>query len=398
VHRVVETRRNWLGLVRHRDVAVRKGETVLRRRLWVFLALSALVLAACGDDDGGGGGTTGGGGESDLVVGISWNNYAQPRWAKADGPAIIEAVEAAGGTVIETDANDSSEQQLADVDSLINQGADVLILLAKDANAILPAVTRATEAGIPVIGYDRLIEDENAFYITFDNKQVGTIMAEEITAVVPEGNYAIVKGHSADPNADFLRSGMTPVLDQFPGIDIVCEDYNDDWATENALAMMEACLAANNNDIDAVISENDSMATGVVAALDAVGLAGDVPVTGQDGDDPALNRVALGTQLVSVWKDAFALGQTAGEVAVQLADGVALEDIVAPDDLQDHVAPEAGVEAQPFTTPGGIEVQSIILKPTPITRDNLNLVIDLGWVTTDIVCAGVEPGTVDVCG
>jgi D-xylose transport system substrate-binding protein len=133
-----------------------------------------------------------------------WNNYAQPRWAKADGPAIIEAVEAAGGTVIETDANDSSEQQLADVDSLINQGADVLILLAKDAEAILPAVTRATEAGIPVIGYDRLIEDENAFYITFNNEQVGTIMAEEITAVVPEGNYAIVKGHSADPNADFI--------------------------------------------------------------------------------------------------------------------------------------------------------------------------------------------------
>ncbi len=370
---------------------------MLRRRVWAILALSMLVLAACGGDDGDGGGG-GGGGEEDLVVGISWNNYAQPRWAKADGPAIIEAVEAAGGTVIETDANDSSEQQLADVDSLINQGADVLILLAKDAEAILPAVTRATEAGIPVIGYDRLIEDENAFYITFNNEQVGTIMAEEITAVVPEGNYAIVKGHSADPNADFLRGGMTPVLDEFPGIDIVCEDYNDDWATENALAMMEACLAANNNEIDAVISENDSMATGVVAALDAVGLAGTVPVTGQDGDDPALNRVALGTQLVSVWKDAFALGQTAGEVAVQLADGVALEDIVAPDDLQDHVAPEAGVEAQPFTTPGGLEVQSIVLKPTPITLENLNLVVDLGWITTDVLCAGVSAGTVEVCG
>jgi len=173
----------------------------VRRRLWVFLALSAVLLAACGDDGGGGGGGDGGatGGEG-LIVGISWNNYAQPRWAKADGPAIIEAVEAAGGSVIETDANDSSEQQLADVDSLIAQGADALIILAKDAAAILPAVQKATEAGIPVIGYDRLIEDTNAFYITFNNEQVGTIMAEEVTAVVPEGNYAIVKGHSADPN------------------------------------------------------------------------------------------------------------------------------------------------------------------------------------------------------
>lgn len=369
---------------------------MFRRRVVVFLGLAALLLAACGGDEEGGGATGGATGGEGLVVGISWNNYAQPRWAKADGPAIIEAVESSGGTVIETDANDSSEQQLTDVDSLIAQGADALIILAKDTEAILPAVQKATEAGIPVIGYDRLIEDENALYITFNNEAVGTIMAEEITQEVPEGNYAIVKGHSADPNADFLRGGMTPVLDQFPGINIVCEDYNDNWDTNNARNMMDACLAANNNDIQAVISENDSMATGVVAALDAVGLAGTVPVTGQDGDDPALNRVALGTQLVSVWKDAFALGETAGFAAVQLAQGTALEDVKAPDDLGDHVAPES-LDTQPFTTPGGIDVWSIVLKPTPITLDNLNLVTDLGWVTTDIVCAGVSGGTVDLC-
>lgn len=375
-----------------------------RRHLWVLVVVIALLVAACGDDTGGettttGGSDTtqGGGGDDELVVGISWNNYAQPRWAKADGPAIIAAVEAAGGTVIETDANDSAEQQLTDVDSLIAQGADVLIILAKDTEAIRPAVTAAIDQGIPVIGYDRLIEDENAFYITFNNQGVGTIMAEVITEEVPEGNYAIVKGHSADPNADFLRAGMTPVLDEHPGIEIVCEDYNDNWETEAARAMMDACLAANNNEIDAVISENDSMATGVVAALDAVGLAGTVPVTGQDGDTPALNRVALGTQLVSVWKDAFGLGQTAGEVAVQLAQGTALADVTAPSDLQDHVFPEAGLDAQPFTTPGGIDVWSIVLKPTPITRENLNLVIDLGWETKDAVCAGVEAGTVDAC-
>lgn len=336
--------------------------------------------------------------DEDIVVGISWNNYAQPRWAKADGPAIIETVEAMGGTVIETDANDSAEQQLTDIDSLIAQGADVLIVLAKDTEAIKPAVASATDQGIPVIGYDRLIEDENAFYITFNNVGVGTIMAEVITEAVPEGNYAIVKGHPADPNADFLRGGMDDALNAHPDINIVCEDYNDNWDTTNARNMMDACLAANNNDIQAVISENDSMATGVVAALDAVGLAGTVPVTGQDGDTPALNRVALGTQLVSVWKDAFGLGHTAGAVAMQLAQGAALADVTAPDDLQDHVFPEAGVDAQPFTTPGGIDVWSIILKPTPITLDNLNLVIDLGWETQDAVCAGVEAGTVDACG
>ena len=375
---------------------------LMNRRFVALLAVLVMVIAACGDDEGGssttadeGTGTTASG--EGIVVGISWNNYAQPRWAKADGPAIIEAVEAAGGTVIEKDANDSSEQQLADVDALIAEGADALIILAKDAEAILPAVQRAKDAGIPVIGYDRLIADPDAFYITFNNQGVGTIMAEIITAEVPEGNYAIVKGHSADPNADFLRAGMEDSVDGNPNITIVCEDYNDNWATENARAMMDACLAANNNEIDAVISENDSMATGVVAALDAVGLAGTVPVTGQDGDLPALNRVALGTQLVSVWKDAFGLGRTAGEVAVQLAAGVALEDVKAPSDLADHVAPEAGVDAQPFDA-DGVSVWSIILTPTPITLDNINLVIDLGWEPQADVCAGVPAGTVEACG
>jgi D-xylose transport system substrate-binding protein len=359
----------------------------------LFVAVS-LVAAACATDDT----TDTTGGEGDFVVGISWNNYAEPRWAKADEPAIIAAVEAEGGTVIQTNANDSSEQQLTDVDSLIAQGADVLILLAKDAEAILPAVERAIEEGIPVIGYDRLISHEEAFYITFNNTAVGTIMAQVITEVVPQGNYAIVKGHSADPNADFLRGGMSEYVDDVDGLNIVCEDYNDDWRPENARAMMDACLAANNNEIDAVISENDNMAGGVVAALDAVGLAGTVPVTGQDGDVAALNRVALGTQLVSVWKDAFGLGATAGYVASQLAQGVALEDIVAPDDLGDHVAPEAGVEAQPFEIEDGPTVWSIVLTPTPITLENISLVLDLGWVTEDELCANVPAGTVDACG
>jgi D-xylose transport system substrate-binding protein len=361
----------------------------------MLCAAFALVAAACQQG--------GGGGDEELVVGISWNNFAQPRWAKADRPAIIEAVEAAGGRVIEKDAADSTEKQLTDVASLIAEGADVLILLAKDAEAILPAVQDAVGQGIPVIGYDRLIEHDQAFYITFNNQLVGTIMAEVITKLVPEGNYAVIKGHAADPNADFLRAGMDVYLKALVDSGAVtipagCEDYNDNWDTNNARNTMETCLAATNNDIQAVLSENDSMATGVVAALQDVGLAGIVPVSGQDGDTPALNRVALGTQTVSVWKDAFGLGATAGHVAVQLAQGTALTDVTAPD-LQDHVKPEAGNNAQPFSdTKTGVTVQSIILTPVPITLENINLVIDLGWVTQAEVCAGVAAGTVAACG
>ena len=101
-------------------------------------------------------------------------------------------------------------------------------------------------------------------------------------------------------------------------IEIVGETYTDNWDPAIAQTSMEQFLTAENNEIDAVLSENDGMAGGVIAALEAQGLAGQVPVSGQDGDQAALNRVALGTQTVDVWKDARELGTAAGEAAIAL--------------------------------------------------------------------------------
>jgi D-xylose transport system substrate-binding protein len=365
------------------------------RRLAAVVGTAAIVMAGCsspGASPAGSGGTASG-----CVVGVSWNNYQQPRWAKADEPAIKAAIEAGGGTYERTDAQDKEDQQLADIDTLIAKGAKVLIVLAKDNKAILPAIEKAKAANIPVIGYDRLIEDESVFYITFDNAGVGKAEAEEILKVAPTGNYVIIKGHKADPNADFLRGGMDDgglkaAVDS-GDVEIIYEEYTDTWKTENAQKNMEAAIAISKSDnkpIAAVLSENDSMAIGVVAALDKEGLAGTVPVSGQDGDEANLNNVAKGLQHVDVWKDAFGLGETAGNVAIQLCNGTKFADVTAPATLKDHVKPEAGDKAVPFTTPDGTTVSSITLKPTPITQENLNLPIDLGWVTKDKVCAGAE--------
>ncbi len=366
---------------------------MLVRRLAMLMASFALVIVGCSSPPAGSGAGSGGT-AAGCTVGVSWNNYQQPRWAKADEPAMKKAIEDAGGKYIRTDAQDKEDVQLTDIDSLINQGAKVLIVLAKDNKAILPAIEKAKAANIPVIGYDRLIEDESVFYVTFDNEGVGKAEAEEILKVAPTGNYVIIKGHKADPNADFLRGGMDKgglkAKVDSGDIKIVFEDYTDGWKTENAQKNMETALGQANNKVDAVLSENDSMAIGVVAALDKVGLAGTVPVSGQDGDEANLNNVAKGLQHVDVWKDAFGLGETAGSVAVQLCGGTKLADVTAPSTLKDHVKPEAGNKAVPFTTPDGTTVQSITLKPTPITQANLNLVIDLGWVTKDKVCAGAE--------
>ena len=145
-------------------------------------------------------------------VGVSWNNFKEERWAKWDEPSIKEVVEGAGGTYVGTDAGSSAEKQATDVEQLITDGAKVIIILAQDGTAIQPTVQAAVDQGIPVIAYDRLIENEKAFYITFDNPLVGQLMAEEIIKVVPKGNYVIIKGNSADANSDFLRAGIEKVI------------------------------------------------------------------------------------------------------------------------------------------------------------------------------------------
>lgn len=372
----------------------------MRKRLFAMATVTVLVLAACNQGTGGSQAPGGTGAAGGCLVGVSWNNYTQERWAKADEPNIKKAVEAAGGTYTRTDAKDNSETQLADIDNLIAQKAKVLIVLAKDAEAIKPAIAKAKAANIPVIGYDRLIEDPYVFYITFDNKRVGKIIAEEVMKVAPSGNYVIIKGDAGDANAEFLRSGMTeagiPKLNETnaAGIKVVYEQNTPNWDTAGARTNMDAALAAASNDVDAVLSENDGMATGVIQALDAVGLK--IPVGGQDGDKAALNRVALGTQTVSVWKNANDLGTVAGSVAMQLCKGTKGDAITVPEGLTAAAKPTEAKSVK-FTTPGGNSVDSITLNPTPITKANLNDVISAGWVTKEEVCAGVTAGSVQPC-
>lgn len=318
------------------------------------------------------------------TIGVSWSNFQEERW-KTDEAAMKAAIEAAGDTYISADAQSSAAKQLTDVEALIAQGADALIVLAQDASAVGPAVEKAVAEGIPVVAYDRLIENADAFYLTFDNQEVGRMQARAVFEAQPEGNYAFIKGSSADPNADFLFSGQMEVLKEAldsGAIRNVGEAYTDGWLPANAQRNMEQILTQNNNEVDAVVASNDGTAGGVVAALEAQGLAGSVPVSGQDGDHAALNRVALGTQTVSVWKDARELGKAAAEIAIALADGTEMGDV------------ENSVM---FTTPGGIEMHSVFLAPVPITRDNLDVVIDAGWVSKDVVCQGVAAGTVAAC-
>ena len=145
---------------------------------------------------------------------------------------------------------------------------------------------------------------------------------------------------------------------------------------------MEQILTANDNKVDAVVASNDGTAGGVVAALTAQGMQG-IPVSGQDGDHAALNRVALGTQTVSVWKDARELGKEARRDRRRAR--------------RRHRRSTRSKAPRSSRRPGGNEMNAIFLKPVPITKDNLNVVVDAGWITKEALCQGVTGDQAAVC-
>jgi D-xylose transport system substrate-binding protein len=320
------------------------------------------------------------------TIAVSWKTFQEERW-KTDEAAIKAVVEAAGDKYISTDAQGSAQKQAADIEGLIAQNVDVILVVAFDNQAILPSIQKINDAGLKAIAYDVQFEDPNALYVTFDNVGVGRLMAKTMLEKgKTEGNFAFIKGDKGDPNATFLFNGIMEVLKEnidSGKIKNVCETFTDGWKPDAAQKNMEQCLTSQNNAVDAVISENDGMAGGVVAALDAQGLAGSVPVTGQDGDKAALNRVALGTQLVSVWKDSRVLGKIAGEAAVALANGTAMDAL-----------PNVGKFADGANK---VEMNAILIAPNPITKDNLAEVIDAGWISKAEACAGVAAGSVAAC-
>jgi D-xylose transport system substrate-binding protein len=318
-------------------------------------------------------------------VGVSWPTFQEERYGLRDEPGLKGAVEKGGGTYTGNDAKLSPETQAANVEALINAGVNVLVVDAQDPQAILPSIQKAVDAGIPVIAYDREIENSKALFMTHDSVEVGRMIADAVTKAAPTGNYAIIKGDKTQTNPLFLSKGfdeVTKPLVDSGAIKIVAEENIDGWKPETAQTTMEQILTANNDNIQAVLSQNDGMATGVTAALGG-NPGGKVKIGGQDADKAALNRVALGTQVVSVWKDATELGQKAGEAALELCKN--------PD-----ISKVTGAVASKTT--GGLDSFSLLLKPVPITKDNLQTILDAKWLTKDELCKDVPAGTVSVCG
>lgn len=211
----------------------------------------------------------------------------EERWQK-DRDLFVAMAESLGATVDVQSANSDDAKQIAQAENLISQGVDVLVVIPHNADASAAIVEKAHEAGIKVLAYDRLIRNSDLdLYVSFDNERVGEMQADAITKLVPKGKYVYIGGSETDNNAHLFKKGAFNILQPFidrGDIEIVYDQFTKDWNPANALANMENALTANNNQIDAVVAANDGTAGGVVQALAAQGLAGKIPVSGQDAE------------------------------------------------------------------------------------------------------------------
>lgn len=302
-----------------------------------------------------------------VKIGLSLPTQREERWVR-DKEKMEQVANELGAELIVKVADADMEEQITQVESLFTQGIDVLILAPHDASAAATLVEKANKEGVPVISYDRLITntDKLAAYLSFDNEKVGELQGKFITEQVPEGNYIVMSGAPTDNNAKLFKEGamkyIQPLVDAGK-IKVVADQPVENWVPENALKIVEAALAANNNKVNAILAPNDGTAGAAIQALTAQGLAGKVAITGQDSEKSAAKRIMEGTQSMTIFKDTRELGKAAIELAIKLGSG-------------------EKIETNGAVNNGSVDVPSVLLDPQVVIKDNLkSTLVDSGYIS-----------------
>lgn len=290
-----------------------------------------------------------------IKIGLSMDDLRLERW-QHDRDLFVAKAKELGAEVVVQSANGDDQTQFSQCENLIAQGVNVLVIIPHNGEAMAPIVEQAHKAGIKVLSYDRLITKSDVdYYISFDNIKVGEMQAEAIVKLVPKGNYFLMGGSPTDNNAKMFRAGqmkvLKPLIDQ-GDIKVVGDQWAKDWLPEEALKIMENGLTANNNKIDAVVASNDSTAGGAIQALAAQGLAGKVPISGQDAELAACQRIVEGQQTMTVYKPIKNLATAAADLAVKMGKGETLK-------------------ADGVVNNGKIDVPSVLLAPVSVDAKNI---------------------------
>ncbi|QTE29797.1 multiple monosaccharide ABC transporter substrate-binding protein [Pengzhenrongella sicca] len=348
----------------------------------VALMMGLTACSAERTDDAGDDGSAAA--EAGGLIGIAMPTKSLERWNK-DGAHLEELLQEAGYETTLQYADNKVDQQITQLQNMINQDPEVLVVASIDGTALAPVLQTAADAGIKIIAYDRLINgtDNVDYYATFDNYNVGQLQGEFIVETLDLENAAgpfnlePFAGSPDDNNAKFFFSGAWDVL--LPYIEsgklVVPSGQspasNDDWASigitgwssETAQSEMQNRLNSfyATGKVDVVLSPNDSLALGIVQALEGSGYAvgTDWPlVTGQDGDQANVMNMLADKQAMTVWKDTRTLGDQVALMVDQIVTG---EDV----DVNDTETYDNGNKVVP----------TFLLPPVVVTKDTVQSIL-----------------------
>lgn len=327
----------------------------LRIALVVFsLALSIAIGLVLGRGDGSSATPR----EKGYVIGFAMDTLKEARW-QTDRDLFVKQAEAAGVKVLVQDAGSNDAVQIQHVESFISQKVDVIVIIPHDGKAMAKAVKLAHDANIPVISYDRLITDcDLDLYISFDNLKVGEAQAQYLIDHLPtpgKGKIVRIYGAPTDNNAKLFKQGQDRVLKPYidrGDIEVIHEDWATDWQPKVAKDIANAAITKFGLSFDGILASNDGTAGGAIQALREENASTNLIVTGQDADAAACQRIAEGSQAMTIYKPIKDLAPRAADLAVALAK-------------------HRPVVASAVTDNGSIEVPSVLLSVVPVDRQNL---------------------------
>jgi D-xylose transport system substrate-binding protein len=342
-------------------------------------------IAACGsdDDDGGGGsGSGGGGGGKAAKIALLLPETKTARYESQDRPNFERKVKelCSNCEIVYSNADQDPAKQLSQVEAAISQQVDVMVLDPVDSASAAGMVAKAKAEDIPVISYDRLITDapELDYYISFDNVKVGELqgqaLVDKLTEDGAKGDIVMINGSPTDNNAKLFKQGAHSVIDKSPFK--VAEEYDTpDWSPDKAQQEMDQAITSLGNDgFVGVYAANDGTAGGAIAAMKSANVdPTKIPVTGQDAELAAIQRILAGEQYMTVYKAIKPEAEAAAQLALALARG--------------EEAPGGLVNGE--VDNGMKQVPSVLLDPVAVTKENVaDTVIADGFLKPDDVCTG----------
>ncbi|MEU8675430.1 sugar ABC transporter substrate-binding protein [Streptomyces sp. NPDC048560] len=319
----------------------------------------------------------------DVKIGLLLPESKTTRYEKFDRPYIEQKIKelAPDAQIDYYNAAESPTTQQQQVNTALAKGDKVLILDAVDAKSIQSSVQKARDAGVKVVAYDRLAQGPVDAYVSYDNRKVGELQGKALLAALGDkaesGQIVMHNGSPTDPNAAEFKAGAHSVLD---GKVKIGKEYDTpNWDPNNANQQMSGAISALGKDnIVGVYSANDGLAAGIATALKASGI--NVPLTGQDAQLDAIQRILLGTQTITIEKPYKPEADVAATMAVNLAEGKEIPSSLTPTTV---------------TSGSGEKVPATLLTPVVVNKDNIkDTVVKDGLYTVDEICT---PNYADAC-